>query len=61
MATVLDHFRPRRFWPELEFANSNLVPMCDSCHARKSGMERHVKSRMGWERKVLPNYEKCVC
>ena len=59
VATVLDHFRPRRLWPELELAGSNLMPICDHHHAIKSGLETRASTREEWEEKVLPKYKEC--
>lgn len=59
VATILDHFRPRRLWPELEMAVSNLMPICDYHHAQKTGLEAKAPTREKWEKIVLPKYKKC--
>ena len=59
VAKVLDHFRPRRLWPELEDDQGNWCPMCDAHHAKKSGMETRCKSKEDWEKVVLPKFRLC--
>ena len=56
-ADMVDHFRPRRLWPNMEMSPHNLVPMCNKCHAKKSGRERVVHTQSEWTEKVLPRYK----
>jgi 5-methylcytosine-specific restriction endonuclease McrA len=51
-ATVLDHLRPRRIWPELELDDTNLIPCCEPCHRRKSGFESNYYSKELWTKKM---------
>jgi 5-methylcytosine-specific restriction endonuclease McrA len=54
-ATVGDHHRPRRLWPELNLTMSNLVSMCQSHHRKKSLLERDCQTRTAWELTIQTN------
>jgi len=60
LATVLDHFKPERLWPDLFDSPSNHVPMCTHHHAIKSGLEKGVHSKERWLNKVYPKYKELV-
>ncbi len=48
-ATIVDHDKPRRFYPELELEDSNLNGLCNPCHERKSAKESRIKSKEEYE------------
>jgi len=43
VATQVDHIVPLIEAPTLAYDASNLQPLCDHCHGRKSGLERRVE------------------
>jgi RecJ-like exonuclease len=49
-ATVCDHIKPSRLYPELREDWSNLQALCDSCHQKKSRIERDMKERKDYYR-----------
>ena len=42
---TVDHTLPRRFFPELSFANSNLKVICDYCDGKKRKIESMCSNR----------------
>jgi len=48
-ASVVDHHRPRRLWPDLSLTMTNLVSMCGLHHRKKSLIERDCQTRRVWE------------
>lgn len=52
-AEIVDHLRPRRLYPELEWEEKNFSPVCSECHRKKSGKESQIKERGTWEEKMI--------
>jgi len=49
LATMVDHTRPRRFYPELELCYYNLQSLSHEEHQIKRAKERHVSTKEQWE------------
>ena len=43
-ATVVDHIERARVRPDLFYTESNLQPLCDKCHNKKSARERNDRT-----------------
>lgn len=59
-AHLVDHFRPRRLFPELSFVRINLRPSCNRCHNKKRVWERSIATREQFEREIGSCIEKLV-
>ena len=55
IATVVDHDKTRRLWPELEMDLDNLVPMCNKHHNKKRALEKNIHTQEDWQR-VFDNH-----
>jgi 5-methylcytosine-specific restriction endonuclease McrA len=51
-ATIGDHFRPRRVFPELSLHKANIKPSCDPCHNIKRKWESKIATREQFEREI---------
>jgi len=47
-ASIVDHHKPKRLWPELALTPSNLTSMCESHHNKKSRIELDIHSQYEW-------------
>lgn len=43
LATVADHIKPRRYYPELAFTPSNIQALCAKCHTAKTAREINAR------------------
>ena len=53
LTTQIHHIEPIGKRPELAFEDSNLAPLCDSCHASSEALERRGKRTRAWFDKFL--------
>jgi 5-methylcytosine-specific restriction endonuclease McrA len=51
-ATIADHFKPRRIFPELQLVRVNIKPSCDPCHNIKRVFERGIATREQFEKEI---------
>lgn len=51
-ATILDHFKPRRIFPELSLVRANLKPCCDPHHNLKRVWERTIATKEQFEKEI---------
>ena len=57
-ATVVDHIKPRRLWPEIDpYAESNLQALCGPCHNSKTAREAHCHTKTAWQIKFRGEYK----
>lgn len=52
LATIGDHFRPRRLFPELELVRENIKGSCDHHHNQKRQWESKIGSREQFDRTI---------
>jgi 5-methylcytosine-specific restriction endonuclease McrA len=52
LATVGDHFRPRKLFPELQLIHSNIKGSCDYHHNLKRQWESKIGSKEQFERDI---------
>lgn len=52
LATIADHYRPRKLFPELQLIHTNIKGSCDHCHNQKRNWERKIASREQFERDI---------
>lgn len=43
-ATIGDHYRPKRLYPDLALVIENIKPCCSQCHQSKRAWERTIHS-----------------
>ena len=51
-ATIGDHYRPRRVFPELSLFRPNIQPACPHCHDIKRVWERGIATREQFEAQI---------
>jgi 5-methylcytosine-specific restriction endonuclease McrA len=51
-ATIGDHYRPKRVFPELSLHKTNIKPSCDPCHNIKRNWESKIATREQFEREI---------
>jgi 5-methylcytosine-specific restriction protein A len=51
-ATIGDHYKPRRIFPELSLHRPNIRPSCDPCHNIKRNWESRIDTREQFEREI---------
>jgi 5-methylcytosine-specific restriction endonuclease McrA len=47
-ANIGDHIQPVELFPELALSKPNIMPLCESDHAKKSSIERGVRTKEQW-------------
>jgi 5-methylcytosine-specific restriction endonuclease McrA len=52
LATIGDHFRPRKIYPELSLDKTNIKGSCDNHHNTKRQFEKGISSREQFERLI---------
>jgi 5-methylcytosine-specific restriction endonuclease McrA len=52
LATIGDHFRPRKLFPELQLIHSNIKGSCDHHHNQKRNWESKQASKEQFERNI---------
>jgi 5-methylcytosine-specific restriction endonuclease McrA len=52
LATIGDHFRPRKLYPELALVQENIKPCCDHCHNVKRAFEKTIGSVALFEERI---------
>jgi 5-methylcytosine-specific restriction enzyme A len=52
LATICDHYRPRKIFPELELSPENIKGSCDNCHNVKRNFERTITTREQFDRLI---------
>lgn len=45
LATVVDHIKPRVYFPELSYIKSNMQSLCAECHGRKTVEEMKQRKK----------------
>lgn len=56
---LIDHVRPRRLYPELEYDTNNLIGSCHRCHNRKSARESRISTRDEFESNMTGYIQIC--
>lgn len=51
-ASIGDHFKPRRVYPELSLVRSNIKPCCNECHNKKRNWESGIATREQFEKEI---------
>lgn len=55
-AEMVDHWKPRRLFPELELDYENLVSMSHHYHNKKRAIEKNINTKQEWH-KVFDNHK----
>jgi 5-methylcytosine-specific restriction endonuclease McrA len=59
-ANIVDHWRPRKLFPELELDRSNLVPMSNHYHNVKRRIEKDIYTREQFEQEFITRWNNAI-